>query len=70
MSRLRNMSRVGWIVTGVVVALVLVPSAAFATARALKFTGIEGTSTHKADVTAAQQLLTTEASPASDQVLR
>ncbi|HXW34607.1 MAG TPA: hypothetical protein VEJ87_08500, partial [Acidimicrobiales bacterium] len=43
--------------------LLLLPSAAVA-AR-LRFTGIEGTSTNKADVTAAGQLLGTTSSPSS-----
>ena len=60
MSRIKNLSRGAWIVVGIVVALVLVPTAAFAT---LSFVGIEGTSLHKADVTAASQLLAAEASP-------
>jgi hypothetical protein len=44
----------------VLVTLLVVPTTAYA-AGALKFTGIEGTSTNKADVTSAGQLLTTEA---------
>jgi len=62
MHRINNMSRGGWIVVGFVVALLLVPSGV-AMAAVLKYTGIEGTSTNKADVTAANQLLTTEALP-------
>lgn len=46
----------------VLVTLLVVPTTAYA-AGALKFTGIEGTSTNKADVTSAGQLLTTEAMP-------
>jgi xanthosine utilization system XapX-like protein len=61
MSRIKILSRGAWMVVGIVVALVLVPTAAFAT---LSFVGIEGTSLHKADVTAASQLLAAEASPA------
>ena len=41
------------------------PTGTAAAKAALKFTGIEGTSGHQADVTAAQQLLTTEASPSN-----
>jgi hypothetical protein len=41
MSKLKNLSRGGWIIVGVIVALVLVPSVAVA---AVSYTGIEGTS--------------------------
>ena len=64
MSRIKNMSRGGWIVIGILVAMMLVPSGV-AVAKALKYTGIEGTSTNKADVTPAGQLLTTEAQPSN-----
>jgi hypothetical protein len=61
MSKLKNMSRAGWIVVGLVAALVLVPTAAVAaTATLVK---IQGTSGNKADVTGAGQLLTTTAQP-------
>jgi hypothetical protein len=63
MSRIKNMSRGGWLVIGMVIAVLLVPTG-MAAAAALKYTGIEGTSTNKADVTSASQLLTTEAKPA------
>jgi hypothetical protein len=62
MYRLKNMSRGGWIVVGIVAALLLVPTGV-AVAAGLKYTGIEGTSLNKADVTPDQQLLTTEAPP-------
>lgn len=61
MSRLSNMPKMGWFFAGLVVAILVVPAAAGAKAM-LKFSGIEGTSTNKADVTGANQLLTTEAS--------
>ncbi|MGD0395029.1 MAG: hypothetical protein ABSC41_20600 [Acidimicrobiales bacterium] len=64
MSRIKNMSRGGWIVVGVLIAMMLVPTG-IATAAALKYTGIEGTSDNKADVTPAGQLLTTEAQPSN-----
>ncbi len=53
--RVQDMSRGGWIVIGIIVALLLVPSGV-AVARALRYTGIEGTSLNKADVTPAGQL--------------
>lgn len=61
MSRVKNMSRGGWIVVGILVAMLLVPSGVAAARTA--YQGIIGTSGNKADVTPAQQLLTTEASP-------
>jgi hypothetical protein len=57
MHRIKDMSRGGWIVIGVVIALLLVPSG-FAAAAALKYAGIEGTSGNKADVVPGGQLLT------------
>jgi hypothetical protein len=67
MSRLKNMSRGGWIIIGFAAAILLIPTSV-AVAAGLKYTGIEGsngtTSTlNKADVTSAGQLLTTEAPP-------
>jgi hypothetical protein len=60
--RIRNISRPGWFIVGVVVAVLLIPTAAFAGGKALKFTGIEGSpSGNKAEVTAANQLMTTQA---------
>jgi hypothetical protein len=61
MSKFKNIPGLVWLAIGVLVTLLVVPSTAYAAA--LKFTGIEGTSTNKADVTPAGQLLTTEASP-------
>ena len=61
MRRIQDMSRGGWIVIGVVIALLLVPSGMAAARTA--YDGIIGTSGNKADVTAGGQLLTTEASP-------
>lgn len=52
MSRIKNMSRGGWMVMGVVVALLLGPTAAGA---ATLYNGIIGTSGHRADVTATGQ---------------
>jgi hypothetical protein len=64
MHRIKDMSRGGWIVIGILIALLLVPSGV-AVAAALKYTGLEGTSGNKADVTPAGQLMTTEASAAN-----
>ena len=61
MSKIKKIPAVIWFVIGVLAALVVVPTAAYAAA--LKFTGIEGTSGNEADVTAAHQLLTTQESP-------
>ncbi len=63
MSKIKNMSRAGWIVTGVVAALVLVPTAAVAVTNAVTIKG--SPSGNKADVSAAGQLLTTTANPSS-----
>lgn len=52
MSRLRNSPRAAWFVAGVCVAALLVPTTVGAVV-ALKYTGIEGSSTNKADVTGA-----------------
>jgi hypothetical protein len=62
MPRIKSMSRGGWIVVGFLIAMMLAPSG-IAAATALGYTGIEGTSHNKADVTPAGQLLTTEAQP-------
>ena len=62
MSRIKNLSRGAWMVVGIVIGVLLVPTAAFAT---LSFVGIEGTSLHKADVTPAGQVLTAAATPAN-----
>jgi hypothetical protein len=64
MHRIKNMSRGGWIVVGIVVAMMLVPSGV-AVAAALKYTGIEGTSGNKADVTPAGELQVAAASPSA-----
>jgi hypothetical protein len=60
-ARIKNMPRFAWFIIGIAVTVVLVPSVAVAAG--LKFTGIEGVSKNQADVTPANQLLTTEASP-------
>jgi hypothetical protein len=64
MSKLKNMPGLAWLVIGVLATLLLIPTTAYA-AGALKFTGIEGPSTNKADVTPAGQLLTTEDQPSN-----
>jgi hypothetical protein len=59
MAKIRELSRTGWLVTGLVIALILIPTAA----AAVTFTTIVGTSGNKADVTATHQLQTGETSP-------
>jgi hypothetical protein len=54
-----------WFIVGALVAVLLVPSGVALAKSTLKFTGIEGTSTNKADVSPAGQLLTNEADPSS-----
>ena len=66
MSRFKNMSRGGYIVVGIVAALILVPTGI--AAATVAYTGIEGNNgatgtVNHADVTSAGQLLTTEANP-------
>src|SRR5690242_5890087 len=63
MVKIGRISRLGWLAAGVALAAIALPTAA--TAAGLTFTGIEGTSTHKANVTTGGQLLTTRAAPAS-----
>jgi hypothetical protein len=60
MSKFKNIPGLVWLVIGVLVTLLVIPTTAYA-AGALKYVGIEGTSTNKADVSPAGQLLTTEA---------
>jgi hypothetical protein len=64
MSKFKNMPGVAWFVIGVCVTALVMPTAAFA-AGALKFTGIEGTSGNKADVSPSGQILSAAASPAN-----
>ena len=63
MVRIERISRLGWLPAGAALAAIALPTAA--TAAGLTFTGIEGTSTHKANVTTDGQLLTPQAAPAS-----
>jgi hypothetical protein len=58
------MPAAGWVVVGVAVAVLLIPTTVGAVA-ALKFTGIEGSSLRKADVTAAGQLQVAAADPST-----
>jgi hypothetical protein len=65
-SKMKNLSRAGWVTVGLVAAMLLVPT--MAVAATVAYNGIEGTNgttttLNKADVTSAGQLLTTEASP-------
>jgi hypothetical protein len=62
MSKLKNMPRVVWLIIGVLVALLAVPTTAYATG-AMTFTGIQGAGGGKADVTPNHQLLTAAAPP-------
>lgn len=63
MSRFKNMPGVAWLVIGVCVTALALPSAAYASG-ALKFTGVQGTSGNQADVTPGGQLLTAQNNPA------
>jgi hypothetical protein len=63
MSRMGNLSRTSWVVIGVVGALILVPSAAVATAAGV--TELVGTGGQRAAVSDAGQLSTAEAAPSS-----
>jgi hypothetical protein len=68
MSKIKSMSRGGWIVVGFIVALLVVPSVAVAAT--LRFTGIEGTNgttstVNKAHVTSAGEVATAPADPDS-----
>jgi hypothetical protein len=69
MSKLKNMSRAGYIIVGIVAALILVPTGIAAATAA--YTGIEGTNVanktteNYVQVTSAGQLLTTEANPST-----
>ena len=64
MTRLKNVPAVGWIIVGIAIAVLAVPTVAEAKA-ALKLTGIEGSSGNEADVTSAGQLQVAPAGPAS-----
>jgi hypothetical protein len=68
MSKINNFSRAGWVIVGLVAAMLLVPT--MAVAATVAYNGIEGTNgttttQNKAQVTSAGQLLTTGASPQS-----
>ena len=63
MSKIKNMSRAGWIITGVVAAVVLAPTVAVAATTVVNIKG--SPSGNKADVSAAGQLLTTTADPSN-----
>jgi hypothetical protein len=62
-SRIKNISRAGWLIAGAVAALVLVPTVAVATASVVTLQG--SPSGKKTNVTGAGQMLTATASPAS-----
>jgi hypothetical protein len=63
MISVKNMSKAGWLVAGVLVAAVIAPSAAIATSAGL--TQLEGSGGQRAAVTNDGQLTTTEAAPSS-----
>jgi hypothetical protein len=63
MKSLKNMSKAGWLVAGILVAAVVAPSAAIATSAGL--TQLEGSGGQRAAVTNDGQLTTTEAAPSS-----
>ena len=64
MSPRHSLPRTAWFAVGAAVAVLLVPTAAGAVS-ALAYTGIEGTSMHRANVTATGQLLTSPAGPSN-----
>jgi hypothetical protein len=68
MSIVQKMSRAGWILVGVVIAVLLFPSVA--TAASTVYNGIIGTSDQKADVSPTSQLLTAEAAPSASAIVR
>jgi hypothetical protein len=59
------MPRLGWVVIGVAVGALLLPTGVAAAKAGLKFTGIQGTSGNQADVTSAGQLQVAPANPRS-----
>jgi len=63
MSRIKEISRAGWMLIGVVGALLLFPSVA--SAASTIYNGIIGISGQKADVSPTSQLLTAEAAPSA-----
>jgi hypothetical protein len=63
MSAVQKLSRAGWVLVGVVVAVLLFPSVS--SAASTVYDGIVGTSGHKADVSPTSQLLTAEAAPST-----
>jgi hypothetical protein len=62
-SKIKNISRTGWLVAGIVAALLLVPTTAVAVTTATITIIKGGTSAGEANVTAAHQLLSTTANP-------
>lgn len=62
LSKIRNLKGTTGFLAGLLVAMLVVPSVAVAAG--LKFTGIEGTSGNKADVTGNSELMTTGFNPA------
>jgi hypothetical protein len=60
-SKMKNISRAGWVIVGLVAALLLVPT--MAVAATVTYNGIVGANGNKANVSYAGQLLTTPALP-------
>lgn len=63
LSKIKNLKGGTGFIAGLLIAMLLIPSVAVAAG--LRFTGIEGTSKNKADVTAGGQLLTTNVAPSN-----
>jgi hypothetical protein len=64
-SKIKNISRTGWLVTGIIAALLLVPTTAVAVTTATMTIIKGGTATGEASVTPAHQLLSTTANPSA-----
>jgi hypothetical protein len=64
MSRIKNMPRLAWLVIGIALVVLLIPTTVGAVA-AITYNGIEGKTGNKAIVSPAGQLLTTPADPNS-----
>ena len=63
MSKIKNISRAGWLVAGILAALLLIPTTAVAVTTVTMTIIRGGTASGEASVTGAHQLLTTTASP-------
>ena len=63
MSKIKNISRTGWLVAGIIAALLLVPTTAVAVSTATMTIIKGGSASGEASVTAAHQLLSTTVNP-------